>query len=84
MKKLLLLLILVLTSCSPLPQTEVAGTVDLSKLQPLPTPANQQAVPLRVAVAAVISPKGTVESYSSFLSSVDENFGNEAAFESAG
>jgi phosphonate transport system substrate-binding protein len=42
--------------------------VDLNELQPLPTPADQQAVPLRVAIAAVISPKGTLESYSPFLS----------------
>jgi len=67
MKKILLLLIL-LASCSPLPQTPIAGTVDLDNLQPLPTPPDQQAVPLRVAIAAVISPKGTLESYSPFLS----------------
>jgi phosphonate transport system substrate-binding protein len=42
--------------------------VDLTDLQPLPTPEGYEAVPLRVAVAAVISPKGTVESYSPFLS----------------
>ena len=67
MKKLLLLLILVLTACSAIPQTEVVGNVDLNNLQPLPTPEEHQAVPLRVAVAAVISPKGTLESYSPFL-----------------
>ncbi|HXF84892.1 MAG TPA: phosphate/phosphite/phosphonate ABC transporter substrate-binding protein [Anaerolineales bacterium] len=67
MKKILFLLIL-LASCSPLPQPPIAGTVDLNDLQPLPTPANSEAVPLRVAIAAVISPKGTLESYSPFLS----------------
>ncbi len=74
MKKLLLLLLLalVLTACSALPQTEVAGNVDLNNLQPLPTPAGHEAVPLRVAVAAVISPKGTVESYSPFLNYLEE------------
>lgn len=61
-----LLITVLLASCSPLPQPQIVGTVDLNDLQPLPTP-NQQAVPLRVAVAAVISPKGTVESYSPFL-----------------
>jgi phosphonate transport system substrate-binding protein len=66
MKRILLLLIL-LASCSPLPQPQIVGVVNLNDLQPLPTPANQQAVPLRVAVAAVISPKGTVESYAPFL-----------------
>ena len=72
MKRLLFLLILVLTACSTFPQTEIAGNVDLNDLQPLPTPADYEAVPLRVAVAAVISPKGTVESYSPFLSYLEE------------
>lgn len=67
MKKLLLLLILAFTACSTIPQTEVVGQVNLNDLQPLPTPEGYEAVPLRVAVAAVISPKGTVESYSPFL-----------------
>jgi phosphonate transport system substrate-binding protein len=63
-----LILTLLLAACSPAPQTQVAGHVDLTDLQPLPTPEGYEAVPLRVAVAAVISPKGTVESYSPFLS----------------
>ncbi len=73
MKKLLILLsMILLASCSPIPQTEIAGHVDLNDLQPLPTPSGYEAVPLRVAVAAVISPKGTVESYSPFLSYLEE------------
>ncbi len=73
MKKIILLLItLFLVSCSAIPQTEIAGNVDLNNLQPLPTPAGYEAVPLRVAVAAVISPKGTVESYSPFLTYLQE------------
>lgn len=68
MKKIILLLTtLLLVSCSAIPQTKVAGNVDLTNLQPLPTLEGYEAVPLRVAVAAVISPKGTVESYSPFL-----------------
>jgi phosphonate transport system substrate-binding protein len=68
MKKIILLLtIIFLAACSAVPQTEVVGNVDLNNLQPLPTPEGYLAVPLRVAVAAVISPKGTVESYSPFL-----------------
>ena len=67
MKKLWILLILALTACSPFPPTEIAGTVDLNDLQPLPTPSNSEAIPLRVAIAAVISPKGTLESYSPLL-----------------
>lgn len=73
MKKIFLLLIAItLASCSPIPQTEITGHVDLNDLQPLPTPEGYEAVPLRVAVAAVISPKGTVESYSPFLSYLEE------------
>lgn len=68
MKKIIPLLItLFLVACTAIPQTEIAGTVDLNDLQPLPTPEGYEAVPLRVAVAAVISPKGTLESYSPFL-----------------
>jgi phosphonate transport system substrate-binding protein len=68
MKILLILLsVILLVSCSPIPQAEVAGHADLNDLQPLPTPSGYEAVPLRVAVAAVISPKGTVESYTPFL-----------------
>ncbi len=41
--------------------------VDLSRLQPLPAVAQAEVLPVRVAVAAVISPKGTVESYGPLL-----------------
>jgi phosphonate transport system substrate-binding protein len=68
MKTLILCLSLImLVACSPLAKTEVAGSVDLNDLQPLPTPVGHDAAPLRVAVAAVISPKGTVQSYSPLL-----------------
>jgi len=41
--------------------------VNLDQRVPLPTPVNSAVVPLRVAVAAVISPQGTVESYTQLL-----------------
>ncbi len=41
--------------------------IDLSQRQPLPAAVAAPAVPLRVAVAAVISPKGTAESYQPIL-----------------
>lgn len=73
MKKILLLvMLLVVVSCSPFPGSEVAGSVDLNDLQPLPTPVGHDAVPLRVAVAAVISPQGTVQSYSPLLLYLEE------------
>lgn len=74
MKKisLVILLMLLLVSCSPLTRTEVAGTVNLNDLQPLPTPAGHEVVPLRVAVAAVISPEGTIQSYSPLLTYLEK------------
>ena len=59
--------LLALLSCTGQPGLPVAGYVDLSRLQPLPTQEENQVTPLRVAVAAVISPQGTVDSYSSLL-----------------
>lgn len=61
------LLLLVLTACTSAENVQVSSYVDLSDQQPLPTPLNNEVTPLRVAVAAVISPKGTVESYAPFL-----------------
>lgn len=75
MKKVILLVLvltLMLVSCAPQDQTEVAGKVDLSNLQPLPTPEGFETIPLRVAVAAVISPEGTVQSYSPLLNYLEE------------
>ncbi|MEO8289058.1 MAG: phosphate/phosphite/phosphonate ABC transporter substrate-binding protein [Chloroflexota bacterium] len=39
----------------------------LSELQPLPTPVVSGIIPLRVSVAAVISPRGTADSYQPLL-----------------
>ena len=57
-------MLFLLTACGS--GAQPAATVSLSNLSPLPTPA-LDVVPLRVAVAAVISPKGTVESYAPLL-----------------
>ncbi|GIV65098.1 MAG: phosphonate ABC transporter substrate-binding protein [Bellilinea sp.] len=43
-----------------------AAYVDLSVLEPLPT-LHREVPPLRVAVASVVSPKGTVQSYNDLL-----------------
>jgi len=69
-----LLLLIMVSACSPGQQTEPTAYVDLNNLQPLPTPS-QDGVPLRVAVAAVISPKGTVESYSALMDYLSEKTG---------
>lgn len=54
--------VFVLAACSP-PQTAILPYVDLAVRTPLPTAAPAEIAPLRVAVAAIISPKGTAESY---------------------
>ena len=75
MRKVILLVLvftLMVVSCAPQDQTEVAGNVDLSNLQPLPTPEGFETIPLRVAVAAVISPEGTVQSYSPLLNYLED------------
>lgn len=75
MKKVILLVLvftLMVVSCAPQDQTEVAGKVDLNNLQPLPTPEGFETIPLRVAVAAVISPEGTVQSYSPLLNYLED------------
>jgi phosphonate transport system substrate-binding protein len=64
MKWFNLCLALLLTACASTPSEK---TIQLSNLQPLPASSSNQLVPLRVAVAAVISPKGTAESYQSLV-----------------
>jgi phosphonate transport system substrate-binding protein len=60
----LLLLTFLLVACREQPGTAV---IQLSELEPLPVKEDEGVTPLRVAVAAVISPKGTLESYSPLL-----------------
>ncbi len=47
-----------------LARAEELPYVDLSQREPLPAIAPAQVVPLRLAVAAIFSPKGTMQSYS--------------------
>jgi phosphonate transport system substrate-binding protein len=60
-------LVLIVGACTPQTAEPELGFVDLSVLQPLPTFAEQDITPLKVAIAAVISPQGTVESYTPLL-----------------
>ncbi len=67
-RKLLFLLVvgslaLLLTSCTTA-QAEILPYIDLTQRDPLPAVAPAQVLPLRLAVAAIISPQGTAESYS--------------------
>lgn len=56
-----------LAACSPAAKPQVKGYVNLNERQPVPQSAQDQVAPLRVAIAAVISPQGTVESYTALL-----------------
>jgi len=49
--------------------------VELNQLEPLPDVAENGILPLKVAVAAVISPEGTVESYEPLLSYLENKVG---------
>lgn len=66
MKRVILALLCfgLLSGCRPGPEQEV---ISLSNLKPLPANYPSDVIPLRIAVAAVVSPEGTVESYSDLL-----------------
>lgn len=68
---LLCLSLWVLAACN----TVGPPPLDLRGLTPLPSPAAREIVPLRVAVAAVISPQGTAESYSALLDYMEARLG---------
>ncbi len=53
---------LAVTGCSTA-QADELPYIDLSRREPLPSIADANVVPLKLAVAAIISPQGTVESY---------------------
>ena len=61
------LLIILLSACMPSSALQVAGYVDLNDLKPLPTPLESDVRPLRVGIAAVLSPRGSAESYGPLL-----------------
>jgi phosphonate transport system substrate-binding protein len=63
-----ILVSILLAGCASDPAADPQQPViRLSALQPLPTPRVSGIVPLRVSVAAVISPRGTVDSYQPLL-----------------
>lgn len=68
-----LFLVLVVAGCNRTPAPTSEGTfIDLASLQPLPVHYNEGVVPLRVSVAAVVSPRGTAESYQLLLNYLSE------------
>ena len=60
------------SACVQPPQQRI---IDLAALEPLPANRSSEVVPLRVAVAAVISPQGTVESYDVLLAYLSDRLG---------
>ncbi len=63
-----------LTACTAASAAPVAY-VDLNDRQPLPEPQNTAVEPLRVAIAAVISPQGTAEGYAPLLDYLSRRLG---------
>jgi phosphonate transport system substrate-binding protein len=61
---LLNLILFVLSGCATVSAPPV---IRLSALQPIPAPPASAIIPLRISVAAVISPRGTAESYQPLL-----------------
>lgn len=77
MKRRLFFLIIffLITACSPANAVEPIPHIDLTNLQPLPTPADSEVKPLRVAIAAIFSPQGSAESYAPLLDYLSAKLG---------
>jgi len=70
-----------LSACNPESSDQAVVQVDLNNLQPLPVIDQSEVSPLRVAIAAVISPEGTAESYSLLLAYLEEELGRPVEIE---
>lgn len=69
MSRLLLLFLIVLFAggCAESATPTAVINVDLTNLQPLPARYSEGVMPLRISVAAIVSPQGTAESYQPLL-----------------
>ena len=65
-------IVLALVGCTNRPEGNI---IDLSDLQDLSLDQSNEIVPLRLAVANVISPTGTLESYSAIVDYISEKLG---------
>jgi phosphonate transport system substrate-binding protein len=61
---IIILISFIMVACNP---KKPAQLLDLTDLQPLPAIASGEVIPFKVAVASVISPQGTAESYRPML-----------------
>lgn len=64
--------LLILSACGETNSVRAAPYVELNRLQPLAGPAELEVKPLKVAVAAVISPQGSAESYAPLLEYISQ------------
>jgi phosphonate transport system substrate-binding protein len=69
-------LVALVAACAP---ARADPDIHLSDLRPMQTTPLAEAVPLRVAVAAVISPRGTAESYRPLLDYIADRMGRPVA-----
>lgn len=70
-----LIILISLSGCSSADSEQIAPFVDLNQLEPLPDPPEKETLPLKVAIAAVISPQGSAESYALLLDYLSEALG---------
>lgn len=73
-KVLLMMLAAALAGCGPGPASDLPF-VDMSRRVALPVAAPAEIAPLRVGVAAILSPQGTVESYGELTAYLAEKLG---------
>jgi phosphonate transport system substrate-binding protein len=71
----LLLFLLLLLVALPACRAQESPQIQLSALEPLPVAEAGEVKPLRVAVAAIISPQGTVDSYTELLDYLESRLG---------
>ena len=69
MRRLLLLMFIALlaSGCAESATPPAVVEVDLTNLQPIPARYSEGVMPLRISVAAIVSPQGTAESYQPLL-----------------
>lgn len=70
---LIILIAAVLSSCVHADKS--VAYVDLSNLSPLPTTVDDEVIPLKVAIAAIISPQGSAENYKLLLNYLSAELG---------
>jgi ABC-type phosphate/phosphonate transport system substrate-binding protein len=70
-RSLIIILAILFSACGP----ANPPPINLNNLEPLPTSSGLETTPLRVAIAAVISPQGALESYSPLLDYLETKLG---------